>query len=73
MSRPLMDLGSKLIEEAIREAISALTKEQYDADIFSIDFYPSPGAALSDEVELRLKLRKKSKSDSGDSFFCLSV
>lgn len=59
--RPLKDLGSKAIEEAIKKTICELTGEEYESDIITINFEPSKvsNPHLNDCVELNIRLQKK--------------
>ena len=59
--RPLKDLGSKAIEEAIKKTICELTGEEYETDIITINFEPPKvlNPHLNDCVELNIRFQKK--------------
>jgi hypothetical protein len=56
--RPLKELGSKAIQDAIQKAISELTGTEYEADVVKIDFESYPQAYAHDIVEIKLRLQK---------------
>ena len=59
-TRPLKELGSKAIEEAIRKAICELAGDEYDSNLVSIDFEPSSifNPQLKDCVEVSIRLQR---------------
>ena len=59
-TRPLKELGSKVIEEAIRKAICELTGDEYESSLVSIDFEPSSifNPQLKDCVEVSIRLQR---------------
>lgn len=59
IERPLKNLGSKAIEDTIKKAICDLTKDEYEADIVTIDFEPHQHSFIDDEVEIKLRLKRK--------------
>jgi hypothetical protein len=58
IQRPLKELGSKAIQEAIQKAITELTGTEYEADVVAIDFEASQHAYSHDIVDIKLRLQK---------------
>jgi hypothetical protein len=67
IKRPLKELGSKAIQDAIEKAISESAGEEYDAYVTSIDFEADKYSSIYDIVDIKLRLKKQVKREENNA------
>ena len=57
--RPLKQITTTQIEEAISKTVSELVGKEYTAEVLSIDFNPIQNSSVTDTVEMKLRISRE--------------
>jgi hypothetical protein len=57
--RPLKQITTTQIEEAISKTVSELVGKKYTAEVLSIDFNPIQNSSVTDTVEMKLRISRE--------------
>ena len=57
--RALKQVTTSQIEEAISKTVSELVRKEYTAEVLNIDFSPIQNSAITDTVEMKLRISRE--------------
>ena len=57
--RPLKQITTTQIEEAISKTVSELVGKEYTAEVLNIDFNPIQNSSVTDTVEMKLRISRE--------------
>ena len=56
--RPLKQITTTQVEEAISKTVSELVGKEYTAEVLNIDFNPIQNSSVTDTVEMKLRISR---------------
>ena len=57
--RPLKQITTTQVEEAISKTVSELVGKKYTAEVLNIDFNPIQNSSVTDTVEMKLRISRE--------------
>ena len=57
--RPLKQITTTQVEEAISKTVSELVGKKYTAEVLNIDFNPIQNSSVTDTVEMKLRMSRE--------------